>query len=59
LQADWRLSSAPQSRPAEIQVDEIRKMKKKWNGAGTFRSLVTLKEDDDVKHAAEGSCGVS
>jgi hypothetical protein len=45
-QADWRLSSAPRSRLTEIQVDEIHKVKKKWNGAGTFRSLVTLKEDE-------------
>jgi hypothetical protein len=36
----------PQSRPVEIHVDQIHKTQKKWNGAGTFRFLVTLKKQE-------------
>jgi hypothetical protein len=39
-------------------VDEIHKTQKKWNGAGTFGSLVTLKKNE--RHdAAEGLRGLS
>jgi hypothetical protein len=40
-------------------VDEIHKTKKKWNGAGTFSFLVTLKKHAGVNNAAEGLRGLS
>lgn len=40
-------------------VDEIRKIQKKWNGAGTFGSLVTLKIHAERENAAEGWAGLS
>jgi hypothetical protein len=49
----------PQSRPVEIHVDQIHKTQKKWNGAGTFGLLATLKKMNDVKNAAEGLRGLS
>ena len=49
----------PLSRPVEIHVDQIHKTQKKWNGAGTFGLLATLKKMNDVKNAAEGLRGLS
>ena len=41
-----RVSSLPRSRPEEIHVDQIHKTQKKWNGAGTFGLLLTLKKHE-------------
>jgi hypothetical protein len=44
----------PQSRPVEIHVDQIHKTQKKWNGAGTFGLLATLKEDERCEKCRRG-----
>jgi hypothetical protein len=55
----WRLSFLASVPTDGDDVDEIHKTQKKWNGAGTFGFLVTLKKMNHVKNATERSRGLN